>query len=66
MMYSRDRILTTHAGSLPRPPDVRDMVMAKSRGETVDEAALAKRLDAAVAAVVRTQIDCGLDSVNDG
>jgi 5-methyltetrahydropteroyltriglutamate--homocysteine methyltransferase len=66
MIYSSDRILTTHAGSLPRPPDLRDMVMAKSRGETVDQAALDKRLDSAVAEVVRTQIECGLDSVNDG
>jgi 5-methyltetrahydropteroyltriglutamate--homocysteine methyltransferase len=66
MIYSSDRILTTHAGSLPRPPDLRDMVMAKSRGETVDQAALDRRLDAAVAEVVRTQIECGLDSVNDG
>ena len=30
MIYSTDRILTTHAGSLPRPTDLRDMVMARS------------------------------------
>ncbi len=30
MHYSTDRILTTHAGSLPRPPDLRDMVVAKA------------------------------------
>ena len=33
MIYSTDRILTTHAGSLPRPDDVREMVLAKARGE---------------------------------
>jgi len=32
MLYSTDRILTTHAGSLPRPPDVREMVAAKASG----------------------------------
>jgi 5-methyltetrahydropteroyltriglutamate--homocysteine methyltransferase len=65
-IFSTDRILVTHAGSLPRPPDVRDMVMAKSRGQAYDEAALGKRLDGAVADVVRKQVQCGIDSVNDG
>ena len=65
-IFSTDRILVTHAGSLPRPSDVRDMVLAKSRGQPVDQAALAKRLDAAVAEVVRKQVQCGIDSVNDG
>ena len=66
MIYSTDRILTTHAGSLPRPPDLRDLVMAKSRGEKIDQAALDARLKSAVAEVVRQQAACGLDSVNDG
>jgi 5-methyltetrahydropteroyltriglutamate--homocysteine methyltransferase len=66
MIYSTDRILTTHAGSLPRPADLRDMVLAKSRGDTVDQAALDQRLKSAVAEVVRRQVECGLDSVNDG
>ena len=66
MIYSTDRILTTHAGALPRPPDLREMVLAKSRGEAVDPAALEKRLAAAVAEAVRRQVECGLDSVNDG
>ena len=39
-LYSTDRILVTHAGALPRPADLRPMVLAKSRGETVDQAAL--------------------------
>jgi 5-methyltetrahydropteroyltriglutamate--homocysteine methyltransferase len=66
MIYSTDRILTTHAGSLPRPPDLREMVMARARGEAFDQAALDARLKPAVAEVVRQQIECGLDSVNDG
>ncbi|HUK61447.1 MAG TPA: cobalamin-independent methionine synthase II family protein [Stellaceae bacterium] len=65
-IFSTDRILVTHAGSLPRPPDVRDMVMAKSRGQPYDEGQLARRLDDAVADVVRKQMQSGIDSVNDG
>jgi hypothetical protein len=42
MIYSSDRILTAHAGSLPRPDDLREMVLAKARGEPYDQA----RLDA--------------------
>jgi 5-methyltetrahydropteroyltriglutamate--homocysteine methyltransferase len=66
MLYSRERIMTTHAGSLPRPADLRDLVAAKARGEPYDAARLDQRLKEAVAAVVRQQAECGLDSVNDG
>ncbi len=66
MIYSTDRILTTHAGSLPRPDDVREMVLAKARGEAYDRAALDGRLRTSVAEVVKRQIECGLDIVNDG
>jgi len=40
MLYSTDRILVTHAGSLPRPSDLRAMVVAKAAGEPYDGAAL--------------------------
>ena len=66
MIYSTDRILTTHAGSLPRPADLRDMVAARGRGEAIDPAAFEHRLTTAVADIVRQQLECGLDSVNDG
>jgi len=66
MIYSADRILTMHAGALPRPQELRELVLAKSRGERVDQATLDKRLAAAVAEIVRQQLECGLDSVNDG
>ncbi len=66
MLQSTDRILTTHAGSLPRPADLRDMVVARVSGEAYDAEALAARLKSAVAEVVRQQVECGLDSVNDG
>src|SRR6266481_2905 len=66
MLYSTDRILTTHAGSLPRPLDLRDMVLAKANGAPYDPAALDERLKSAVAEVVLRQAECGIDCVNDG
>jgi 5-methyltetrahydropteroyltriglutamate--homocysteine methyltransferase len=66
MHYSSDRILTTHAGSLPRPAGLMDMVLAKARGEAYDHGALEVRLRSAVAEVVQRQVACGLDIVNDG
>jgi 5-methyltetrahydropteroyltriglutamate--homocysteine methyltransferase len=65
-MHSTDRILTTHAGSLPRPNDVVEMVRARARGDRRDDAADAARLREAVAEVVRKQADIGLDIVDDG
>ena len=66
MKRGADRILTTHAGSLPRPDDVREMVAAKTGGQPYDAGALAGRLRGAVADVVRKQVECGVDVVNDG
>ncbi len=66
MLYSTERILTTHAGSLPRPADLREMIVAKANGAPFDPAVLERRLKSAVAEVVRQQIACGLDCVNDG
>jgi 5-methyltetrahydropteroyltriglutamate--homocysteine methyltransferase len=66
MLTSTERILTTHAGALPRPPELRELVLAKARGEAIDEAALARQLPAAVREVVARQIACCLDIVNDG
>ncbi|MBV8505688.1 MAG: epoxyalkane--coenzyme M transferase, partial [Alphaproteobacteria bacterium] len=59
MIYSTDRILTAHAGSLPRPDDLREMVLAKARGEHYDQAALDARLKSAVAEIVKRQVACG-------
>src|SRR5438067_3632893 len=66
MHYSSDRILTTHAGSLPRPTDLREMVVTKTSGQPYDQVALDARLASAVAEVVRRQVECGIDIVNDG
>jgi len=65
MKRSLDRILTTHTGSLPRPPDVVEMLAAHEAGKA-DEPALARRVREAVAEVVRKQADAGVDVLNDG
>ena len=66
MKRSTERILTTHAGSLPRPDDLTPLVAARASGAPYDEQALARRLRESVADVVRKQVECGIDSVNDG
>jgi 5-methyltetrahydropteroyltriglutamate--homocysteine methyltransferase len=66
MKTSTDRILTTHTGSLHRPPDLEEMYRRKFAGEPHDEAALEARLRTAVAEVVRRQSDIGIDIVDDG
>jgi 5-methyltetrahydropteroyltriglutamate--homocysteine methyltransferase len=63
---STERFLTTHTGSLPRPPDLIRMMFAKEEGVPVDSAALGARVRAAVAEVVRKQVDAGVSIVNDG
>ena len=62
MKRSDERILTTHAGSLPRPDDLLDMMQTAG----VDRGARASRVQHAVADIVRMQLDLGLDIVDDG
>src|ERR1043166_3775125 len=66
MKRSEHRFLTTHVGSLPRPPALRDLLVQQDRGEAVDPAALAREAQAAVSHVVRKQIEAGVDVGNDG
>jgi 5-methyltetrahydropteroyltriglutamate--homocysteine methyltransferase len=66
VLRSTDRILTTHVGSLPRPDDLRDMHIARSSGQSVDQAAFDARLRTAVAEVVARQVATGIDAVDDG
>jgi len=65
-MPANEGILTTHAGSLPRPADLVDLIWARADGQEVDEAALAARVDSAVAEVVDKQREVGIDVVSDG
>jgi len=66
MQRSQDRFLTTHTGSLPRPDDLIRMMYAKEEGVPVEPQALAARVKAAVAEVVKKQADSGVDLINDG
>ena len=66
MKRSTERILTTHTGSLPRPPDLLGMLEALDAGTVPDPAAFEARVRRAVAEVVRQQLDAGVDIVNDG
>jgi len=66
MKTSQDRILTTHVGSLPRPAELRQLLVAKDKGEPYDSAELARQTRAAVLAIVRRQAATGVDIVNDG
>ena len=66
MKRSTERFLTTHTGSLPRPPDLIRMMYAKEEGVPVEPAALSQRVAEAVAEVVRKQAESGVDIVNDG
>ncbi len=66
MQRSTDRILTTHAGSLPREDDLAALIRKKAQGEAVDEAAFAARVARAVADVVKRQAESRIDIVGDG
>ena len=66
MKRSTDRILTTHTGSLPRPPDLAAMLDALDTGGTLDPEAFDDRVRRAVADIVRQQVDAGIDVVSDG
>jgi 5-methyltetrahydropteroyltriglutamate--homocysteine methyltransferase len=62
---STEHILTTHTGSLPRPPELLDALQCRDRGEG-DGERLDEQVRAAVADVVRRQADAGVSVVNDG
>jgi 5-methyltetrahydropteroyltriglutamate--homocysteine methyltransferase len=66
MLTSRDRILTTHVGSLPRNEKLSDMLLRREAGEAFDEAEMAAEMDKAVRHVVEKQAAAGIDIGNDG
>ena len=66
MKTSQDRILTTHVGSLPRPPELRQMLVRKDQGEAYDKDTLDRLARQAVVDIVRRQVAVGVDIVNDG
>jgi 5-methyltetrahydropteroyltriglutamate--homocysteine methyltransferase len=66
MKTSKDRILTTHVGSLPRSQAVTDVVFAREHGEQLDEVAASATIREAVSDVVHLQAAAGVDIVSDG
>src|SRR5712672_2720537 len=66
MQRSTQRILTTHTGSLPRPRQVVDLLLAEQKSPGAQTADLNAAVANAVAGVVQKQIACGLDVINDG
>jgi 5-methyltetrahydropteroyltriglutamate--homocysteine methyltransferase len=66
MLTSRDRILTTHVGSLPRNEKLSDMLVRREAGEAFDKAEMDAEMDKAVRHVVAKQAEAGIDIGNDG
>jgi len=66
MRRSDGKILTTHTGSLPRPPHLTDLYVRRARGEAVASAEIEEAGRAAVRAVVPKQLDAGIDVGNNG
>ncbi len=66
MKRSTDRILTTHVGSLVRPPALLDVLRAKQSGKTVADAEFNRVLTESVATVVGEQAKAGVDVISDG
>jgi 5-methyltetrahydropteroyltriglutamate--homocysteine methyltransferase len=66
MIFSRDRILTTHVGSLPRNEKLSDLLVRQEAGEAFDAEEMAAEMDKAVRHVVEKQLAAGIDIGNDG
>src|SRR5476649_1825566 len=66
MILSRDRILTTHVGSLPRNEKLSDLLVRQEAGEKFDVKEMASEMDKAVRHVVGKQAAAGIDIGNDG
>ena len=66
MPHTADRILTTHVGSLIRPPKLIEFWRSIEDGKPYDEAAFEACLTESVAEVVRQQAEVGIDIVSDG
>jgi 5-methyltetrahydropteroyltriglutamate--homocysteine methyltransferase len=66
MKRSIDRILTTHVGSLVRPPGLVELMRAKDSGQAYDPEELATRVKSSVKEVVQKQVEVGVDIPSDG
>jgi len=66
MIISRDRILTTHVGSLPRNAVLTDLLIRREAGEAIPGTTMAAEMDRAVRSVIDAQLAAGIDIGNDG
>ena len=66
MITSRDRILTTHVGSLPRNQKLSELLVQREAGESYDQKEFDTEMDKAVRDVVDRQKTAGIDIGNDG
>jgi 5-methyltetrahydropteroyltriglutamate--homocysteine methyltransferase len=66
MISSRERILTTHVGSLPRSATLSELLVRREAGESYDQAQLDAAMAEAVRHVVAKQKEAGIDIGNDG
>jgi 5-methyltetrahydropteroyltriglutamate--homocysteine methyltransferase len=66
MKTSKDRILTTHTGSLPRPKPLIDLVLDRERGAAKDAAIFEAETAKAVDETIARQVEAGIDVVSDG
>jgi 5-methyltetrahydropteroyltriglutamate--homocysteine methyltransferase len=66
MKRSTDRILTTHVGSLVRPPGLVELMRAKENGQPYDQQELTARVQSSVREVVQKQVKTRVDIISDG
>ncbi len=66
MRRSEERILTTHTGSLPRPPELTRLYVRRARGESVDAAEIDKLGRAALSGIIQKQAEAGVNIANNG
>ena len=66
MQWSTDRILTTHTGSLPRPPELTRLYVRRTRGEAIDNAELDRLGKTALTDIIDKQAASGVDIGNNG
>jgi 5-methyltetrahydropteroyltriglutamate--homocysteine methyltransferase len=66
MILSRDRILTTHVGSLPRNEGLSELLVQREAGEAYDKVLFDAEMEKAIRHVVAKQKAAGIDSGNDG
>lgn len=66
MQNSEQHILTTHVGSLPRSPALRELLIRQERGDAIDLTALDEQVETAVRNVIRRQYEAGIDIANNG